>query len=69
MVMINSGGSAGSGSGSSPEAPKKALEADRAKPGSKSAPLRKAPPKPTKFSPAALVMLQAARTGQPFCDI
>lgn len=69
MVMINSGGSAGSGAGASPEAPKRPQEADRAKPGSKSAPVRKVPPKPAVNSPAALVMLQAARTGQPFCEI
>lgn len=69
MVMINSGGSAGSGAGASPEAPKQAREADRAKPGTKSVTARKPPVKPTSYSPAALVMLQASRSGVPFCEI
>jgi type VI secretion system secreted protein VgrG len=70
MVMINSGGAAGSGSGCSPQAPKPPTEADMAKPGEK-AELRKPdpPPKPTIYSPAALVLKQAAVAGTPFCEI
>jgi type VI secretion system secreted protein VgrG len=69
-VMINSGGAAGSGSGSSPETPKDPKEADKAEPGEKSHPPPASPPKPPlTFSPAALVMRQAAQTGAPFCDI
>jgi type VI secretion system secreted protein VgrG len=70
MVMINSGGAAGSGSGANPEIPKKPKEADKAEPGSLSRPLPPSPPLPaTTFSPLALVMLQAAQSGVPFCEI
>jgi type VI secretion system secreted protein VgrG len=70
MVMINSGGAAGSGSGSSPQPPKDPKEADTADPGEMAElPPAKAPQKPTKFSPAALVLQQAAKSGTPFCDI
>jgi type VI secretion system secreted protein VgrG len=70
MVMVNSGGAAGSGSGSSPETPKDPKEADKAEAGEKSQPPPAAPPRPSAaFSPAALVMRQAAQTGAPFCDI
>ena len=69
MVMINSGGAAGTGAGASPEAPKKPQEADKAKPGAMSKPVPAPPRKPATYSPAALVMKQAAQTGTPFCDI
>jgi type VI secretion system secreted protein VgrG len=70
MVMINSGGAAGSGAGASPTAPKAPQEADTAKPGEKSTlPPPPRPPKPVQYSPAALVMQQAAKSGTPFCDI
>jgi type VI secretion system secreted protein VgrG len=70
MVMINSGGSAGSGAGSSPDTPKDPLEADKAEPGEKIQLLAgKAPGKPVKYSPAAVMMRLAARDGMPFCDI
>lgn len=70
MVMINSGGSAGSGSGASPEAPKDAKEADQADPGAKpTLPPPKTWKKPKTYSPAAIVMQQAAHSGVPFCDI
>ncbi|MCU0612640.1 MAG: type VI secretion system tip protein VgrG [Candidatus Eisenbacteria bacterium] len=70
MVMINSGGAAGSGSGASPQPPKAPQEADTAEPGQQSTlPPPPRPPKPTQYSPAALVMQQAARNGTPFCDI
>ncbi|MGI9067393.1 MAG: type VI secretion system Vgr family protein [Pyrinomonadaceae bacterium] len=70
MVMINSGGSAGSGAGSSPATPKDPVEADKADPGDVSRPPPAAPPpKPVTYSPAALVMKQAAQQGTPFCYI
>jgi type VI secretion system secreted protein VgrG len=68
MMMINSGGSAGSGSGCSPEAPKPPKEADDAEPGAKFEPPKPKPPKPVKFSPSALVLKEAAQTGAPFCE-
>jgi len=70
MVMINSGGSAGSGAGSSPGTPKDPTEADKADPGAVSRPPPAAPPpKPVTYSSAALVMKQAAQEGNPFCYI
>jgi type VI secretion system VgrG family protein len=60
-VLINSGGSAGSGSGCSPDAAKEALGPDQAKPG------RDKPSKGTP-SPAAQVLRQAALNGTPFCE-
>ena len=71
MVMINSGGAAGSGSGSTPDPPKEPKEADKAEPGSKPAlPPPAAPPaRPTFTSPAALVLMNAANNGTPFCEI
>lgn len=78
MVMINSGGAAGSGAGSSPtaptapeapEAPKEAKAAVDAKPGEKdAAPPAPKPPKATKFSPSAVVLKSAAASGTPFCE-
>ena len=73
MVMINSGGSAGSGSGASPTPPKEAQEADKANPGEKAAPMTAAAFTPTKFkrttfSPQATVLREAAKTGVPFCE-
>ncbi len=70
MVLINSGGAAGSGAGSSPESPKDPLLADNAIPGTRTKPPGPMPPlKPSTYSAAALVMQQAARTGTPFCEI
>ena len=71
MVMINSGGAAGSGSGSNPDPPKDAKEADKAEPGSKpQLPPPSAPPaRPVFTSPAALVLINAAQNGTPFCEI
>ncbi len=78
MVMINSGGAAGSGSGCSPMAPitpeapdvpKIAKVADKAKPGQKNeAPPAPKPPKPAAYSPAAQVLKSAAKNGTPFCE-
>ena len=79
MVMINSGGAAGSGSGCSPTAPtapqkpdvpESPKEAADATPGeqeeAKSGPK---PPPPTVYSAAAMVMKAAAEDGTPFCEI
>jgi len=74
MVMLNSGGAAGSGSGCSPDTPKDPVEADDAKPGEASGPpvhfmeTRTVTP-PSSYSPAALVLKAAAQSGAPFCDI
>ncbi len=69
MVMINSGGAAGSGAGSSPTTPKEAKEADTAKPGERaSEPPLPTPPAPTSYSPMAIVLKQAADSGAPFCS-
>lgn len=70
MVMINSGGAAGSGSGAHPGIPKNPLEADQAQPGQQPpTPTPKAPPPANSFSPGAMVMKQAAESGAPFCEI
>jgi len=67
MVMINSGGAAGSGSGASPEAPKDPKEADKADPGEKpEMPPPKTPVKPTEYQAGALALKQAAASGMPF---
>jgi type VI secretion system secreted protein VgrG len=75
MVMINSGGFAGTGSGASPGTAKKPAEADNAKPGEKAtvaAPAASTPAKltltPTKASPQATALKEAAKTGVPFCE-
>jgi type VI secretion system secreted protein VgrG len=71
MVMINSGGAAGSGSGSNPHPPKDAKEADKAEPGNTPELPPPAPPlpRPAFTSPAALVLANAAANGTPFCEI
>jgi type VI secretion system secreted protein VgrG len=69
-VLINSGGAAGSGSGSSPEAPKPSKEAASDKAGqvdeAKAAPQ---PPKPKTYGPSATVLKLAALNGTPFCEV
>jgi type VI secretion system secreted protein VgrG len=71
MVMINSGGSAGSGSGCSPNPPKDPKVADTAEPGQKLEP-PKAPKPPKqkggKVSPQTVALKQAAQSGVPFCE-
>ncbi|MGA1874895.1 MAG: type VI secretion system tip protein TssI/VgrG [bacterium] len=64
QILLNSGGSAGSGSGCSPEAPKEPMEADTAKPG------KAAKPKPgsPSSSPQAQAMREAAKSGTPLCE-
>ncbi len=70
MVMLNSGGAAGPGSGSRPESPKDPKEADKAEFGEKSEPPQPGPPPAAgTYSPATLIMRQAAQDGTPFCDI
>jgi type VI secretion system secreted protein VgrG len=70
MLMLNSGGSAGSGAGCSPNPPKDAKEADNADPGA-NVPVPKAPAPlaPTTFSPLARLLRSAAKDAAPFCDI
>jgi len=65
MVMINSGGSAGSGSGAFPEAAKEPREADRAAPGTSDKP---APSQSVIAGPQAAAYKSAAESGAPFCD-
>ena len=69
-VLINSGGSAGSGSGCSPTAPKAAIEADKAQPGSTDQAATRTPAriKPTRYGPTAVTLKQAAQSGTPFCE-
>jgi type VI secretion system secreted protein VgrG len=67
MVMINSGGAAGSGSGSSPTAPKDPTEADTANPGDRIPPPQPPPPLPPRQrSQKSAAMKQAADFGTPF---
>lgn len=69
MVMINSGGAAGAGSGCSPDAAKLPKQADTAEPGQVSeAPKSPKPPTPVKFSPQATTLQGAAKDGTPFCE-
>ncbi|MFB0553033.1 MAG: type VI secretion system Vgr family protein [Phycisphaerae bacterium] len=63
MVNINSGGSAGSGAGCSPDAPKPPEEADQAKPGETSE-----PPIAREYSPQAVTLTQCSIDGTPFCE-
>jgi type VI secretion system secreted protein VgrG len=67
MVMINSGGAAGSGSGASPQAPKPPKEPAQSKGGDVTqAPTRQ---KPTAYSPQANMFKMAADSGTPFCEV
>jgi len=69
MVMINSGGAAGSGAGSSPTAPTDPREVQPGAPTqTASPPPQPRPPRPTTYSPAAAVLKQAAHSGAPFCE-
>jgi len=69
-VLINSGGSAGSGSGISPTPPKPAKEADKAITGTKNDAATRTPArkKPTSYGPTAVTLKQAAKNGTPFCE-
>jgi type VI secretion system secreted protein VgrG len=67
MVMINSGGAAGNGSGASPQPPKSPKEAAASKGGQVTeAPKRQ---KPTAYSPQANMFKMAADSGTPFCEV
>ncbi|HUU22577.1 MAG TPA: type VI secretion system tip protein VgrG [Phycisphaerae bacterium] len=72
MVNINSGGSAGVGSGSSPTSPtdpEDAKEADDDNAGSvDEPPPGREPPVPVTYSSQAQVLQQAAENGTPFCE-
>ncbi len=69
-VLINSGGSAGSGSGSSPDPPKEPDVADDAMPGEKAEIIKKerSKEKPISINPTTIVLKQAAGSGTPFCE-
>lgn len=68
-VLINSGGAAGAGSGCAPQPPTAPKEADKAEAGQKpEMPPPKAPEKPKQYSPAAIMLKEAAQNGTPFCD-
>jgi type VI secretion system secreted protein VgrG len=70
MVMINSGGAAGSGSGASPDAPKDPKEADKAKEGQRTKTPPPVPPlKPKKYRQAAQDLKKASKEGSPFCEV
>ncbi len=69
MVLINSGGAAGSGAGISPTPPKAAKAADDAVTGSKgSASGSPGRTKATSTSPTSVALKQAAQDGTPFCE-
>ena len=66
MVMINSGGAAGSGSGSSPDAPADPTAADDSNAGEATS--GPSPPQPPEeYGPASLAMVRASESGTPFC--
>ncbi len=70
MVMINSGGAAGSGAGANPTPPTDPKEADTAQPGQASSPPPPPPPpKPGSYTTQAITLKQAADSGAAFCDI
>lgn len=67
LVMINSGGAAGSGAGASPQPPKDPREADQSQGGDKLKPPR--PQKPASYSPQAQALKLAHDTAVPFCEV
>ena len=70
MVMINSGGAAGSGSGSSPDSPKEPKEADKANPGDRVPPMTPPPPTiPRTRSQKSAAMKKASENGTPFVAV
>jgi type VI secretion system secreted protein VgrG len=61
MVMLNSGGAAGSGSGANPDAPKEPKEADKAQAGERVAPPKPVPPlKPGSHNQATAALNQSS---------
>jgi type VI secretion system secreted protein VgrG len=70
MVMINSGGSAGSGAGSNPTAPTDPTEVQPGAPTQLAAPpSAPSPPQQASFSAAASMLQQASDSGTPLCQI
>jgi type VI secretion system secreted protein VgrG len=70
MVMINSGGAAGSGGGCSPTPPAVTKEAADAVAGSKDeAPTARTAPAAVTYSPTAVALQAAAQSGAPFCSV
>jgi type VI secretion system secreted protein VgrG len=69
MVLINSGGAAGTGSGSSPDTPKDPTEADKAEAGEKAKLQKPKVKKARKFSSSATALKRAAENGMPFTEI
>ena len=69
QVLINSGGSPGTGAGCSPALPKAAKPADNAVGGAMTT-ITRAPARisPTSYSPTAVALKQAAADGAPFCE-
>lgn len=72
MVKLNSGGSAGSGSGSSPEDPLEPREAVNAEYGKAAelrspTPITQSPGSPPPASPQAMALADAAESGTPLC--
>jgi type VI secretion system secreted protein VgrG len=67
MVNINTGGSAGSGSGAKPKKPTLPKEAGESKGGEQTKPEKRQ--KPTTYSPQAQMFKMAAKGGTPFCEI
>lgn len=70
LVNINSGGSAGSGSGASPAIPDQPVEADTTDPGQPTAPpsVTVEQINATQLTPQAIAFKQAAAEGTPFCE-
>lgn len=69
LVMLNSGGAAGSGAGASPESPTAPKEADTGNPGSMGVlPGPQQPPKPVTYTAQALALKNAHASGAPFCE-
>jgi type VI secretion system secreted protein VgrG len=70
MVMLNSGGMAGSGAGSNPTAPTAPKEADTADPGERVSPPPPVPPlAPKNYGPMAIAFKNAAESGTAFCNL
>ncbi|MBL8473002.1 MAG: type VI secretion system tip protein VgrG [Rhodocyclaceae bacterium] len=67
MVMVNSGGAAGSGSGASPDAAEPAKDAKASERGEKITPAK--PETPPGYSPQAQSLKLAEQTGAPFCAV
>jgi type VI secretion system secreted protein VgrG len=67
MVMVNSGGSAGSGSGAAPKTPKAAAKARDSKGGTDKA--AQAKPQKRPVTPKVAALQSARRSSVPFCEI